>query len=164
MWIVFGTDRKTRRVPGGARVERHCEACDETATFYEKEVVATFQLYFINLFDYRRHRVMSCGCCGACYATDELGLPARRADETESLGEGLERGARRAGDYLERAASTVGAEISGLFAGDRAAHRTGSRGAETEEQEARHDDEDDPLADPLEARFRALEKKRIKID
>jgi hypothetical protein len=162
MWIVFGTDQKTQRVPGGARVDRRCESCGETATFYEKEITATFQLYFINLFDYRRHRVMSCGCCGACYATDELGAPARREDDIDSIGEGIERAARRAGGYLERAADVVESGISSLLSsGERA--RIAERRV-IDEEERREEDDDDPLADPLEKRFRELEKKRIKID
>jgi hypothetical protein len=161
MWIVFGTNQKTQRVPGGARLERHCDQCGETATFYEKEVTATFQLYLIDVFDYRRHRVMSCGCCGACYATDELGAPARRDGDVASLGEGLEHAARRAGGYLERAADVVESGISSLLFDERVG---GARRREVDEQEPRPDDEDDPLAHPHEARFRELEKKRIKID
>jgi hypothetical protein len=159
MWIVFGTKQKTRRVPGGARIDRRCEQCGETATFYEKEVAATVQVYFLDLFDYRRHRVMSCGCCGACYATDELGVPGEAG--AGSLREGLEQAARRAGNYLERAASAVEAGISGLLSDRHGAPRRGDA------QELRPDDGDedeDPLADPLEERFRELEKKRIRID
>jgi hypothetical protein len=154
MWIVFGTKQQTRRVPGGARIERHCDECGETATFYEKEVASTLQLYFLDVFDYRRHRVMSCGCCGACYATDELGAPAMT--EGGSVRAGLEQAAERAGGYLERAAGAVQAGISGLLSERRDE-------AETRQRD-RGEDDDDPLADPLEKRFRELEKKRIKID
>jgi hypothetical protein len=160
MWIVFGTKQETRRVPGGARIERHCDQCGESATFYEKEAVATFQFYFLDVFDYRRHRVMSCGCCGACYATDELGAP--EAAGTGSLREGLEQAASRAGGYLDRAADALEARASGLLSDGRAALRA-RENRETRQGEAGHDD-DDPLADPLERRFRELERKRIKID
>jgi hypothetical protein len=122
MWIVFGTGVKARRVPGGARVERRCGQCDEVATFYEKEVTATFQLYFVELFDYQRHRVMACGCCGACYATDELGLPATRtgeAGERATIGESAARAAHGIGGYIDRAADALEAGVSNLLTAER---------------------------------------------
>jgi hypothetical protein len=164
MWIVFGTRVNARRVPGGLKVERACGQCGETATFYEKEVTSTFRLYFVDVFDYQRHRVMACGCCGACYATDELGAPATRDHEEQArpaLGAHVERIAGRVGEYAERAASAVERGVGSLFSGERA--------EAPEPAEAppprRSEDEDDPLADPLEARFRELERKaRIRID
>lgn len=159
MWIVFGNSVKTVRVPGGAKVERACGQCGETATFYEKEIVSTFRLYFMDVFDYQRHRVMACGCCGACYATDELGLPGARTRSDRaagSLGEGIERAARRAGEGIERAAGALESGISSLFLDDRRDDREELAPA------PRHDDDDedlDPLDDPLEARFRELERK-----
>ena len=160
MWIVFGTKVDTRRVPGGLKVERACDQCGETATFYEKEVTSTFNLYFIPVFDYRRHRVMSCGCCGACYATDELGAqPAH-----EALEEKVERAAGRLGEYAERAASAVESGISSLLAGERR-EPPARRQAPAPEPPKHEEEEDDPLADPLESRFRELERKaRIRID
>jgi hypothetical protein len=147
MWIVFGTGVKTTRVPGGAKVERECGQCGELATFYEKEVTATFRLYFIDVFDYRRHRVMSCGCCSACYATDELGVPTTPVvDEGPSVT-----------GYLERAAGAVEAGFASLFAEDRPASLVRKR--EEEAAPPAEDDEIDPLEDPMEARFRELERK-----
>ncbi len=168
MWIVFGTDVKTRRVPGGARVDRECGQCGEPATFYEKEVTATFRLYFIDIFDYRRHRVMACGCCGACYATDELGLPASQAGEADalgSLGDRAARAARGMGGYIDRAADALEAGVSNLLSSERPA----SRVATPKEQVPAGDEELDGDAGIAgsEARFRVLEKKagvRIKID
>jgi hypothetical protein len=69
---------------------------------------------------------------------------------------GLEQAAERASGYLERAAGAVQAGISGLLSERR--HEAEAR------QRDRGEDDEDPLADPLEKRFRELEKKRIKID
>lgn len=146
MWIVFGSRVKTSRVPGGAKVDRHCEQCDEFATFYEKEVTATFRLYFVDVFDYKRHRVMACGCCGACYATDELGMPT-----SPSLSEGPS-----VVGYLERAAGAVESGLASLFSEERPAARAPSR---EEKAPPPSEDEIDPLEDPMEARFRELERK-----
>lgn len=156
MWIVFGTKAQTTRVAGGAKLERRCLTCGETAMFYEKELVSTFRLYFIDVFDYKRHRVMACGCCGACYATDELGMPGTRTygHGEPLLGEQIGRAAGRAGDYVERAASAVQSSLSGLF--------SDGRRAPTSPLPPRPslDEEDDLLADdPMEARFRELERK-----
>src|SRR5262245_41715131 len=134
MWIVFGNSVKTRRVPGGAKVERACGQCGETATFYEKEVTSTFRLYFMDVFDYQRHRVMACGCCGACYATDELGLPAP-PDEGASgaLGEGIERAARGVSGALDRAANALEAGVSSLFFDEHPSSHDTSRSEDDEE-------------------------------
>jgi hypothetical protein len=161
MWIVFGTEVKTKRVPGGAKIERPCTQCGELSPFYEKEVTATFRLYFIDIFDYQRHRVMACGCCGACYATDELGLPGTRADDAASLGERAARAAHGVGGYLDRAANALEAGVSSLLSSERPATRS------PKEQGPSDSDGGDDDGDPVEARFRVLEKKagvRIKID
>lgn len=155
MWIVFGTKAQTTRVPGGAKLERRCLTCGETAMFYEKELVSTFRLYFIDVFDYKRHRVMACGCCGACYATDELGMPGTRTygHGEPLLGEQIGKAAGRAGEYVERAASAVQSSLSGLFSDDRRAPAAPPPSREEEE-------EIDVLADdPMEQRFRELERK-----
>jgi hypothetical protein len=151
MWIVFGTGVKTRRVPGGAKVDRHCMQCGEHATFYEKEVTATFRLYFIDVFDYQKHRVMACGCCSACYATDELGIP-----QTPAVTEGP-----TVAGYLERAAGAFESGISSLFSDERPAARSGRHEEEDDSPPPppADDDEIDPLEDPMEARFRELERK-----
>jgi hypothetical protein len=160
MWIVFGTGVKTTRVPGGTKIERRCEQCLETATFYEKEVTSTFRLYFVDVFDYQRHRVMACGCCGACYATDELGIRETRSlDEADRapLGDRIERTAGRMGAYVERAAGAVEASISSLFSDERPAPPASPTPQDAPPPSL--DEEIDPLEDPLEARFRELEKK-----
>jgi hypothetical protein len=138
---------KTTRVPGGAKVERHCGQCGEIATFYEKEVTSTFRLYFIDVFDYRRHRVMACGCCSACYATDELGVPTTPAvSESPSVA-----------GYFERAADAVESGFASLFSEERPAPLVSNR--RKEEEPPPSEDEFDPLEDPMEARFRELERK-----
>jgi hypothetical protein len=157
MWIVFGTGVTTKRVPGGARLDRHCMQCGEHATFYEKEVTATFRLYFVDVFDYRKHRVMACGCCSACYATDELGVP-----QTGAVTE-----APSVAGYIERAAGAFEDGIASLFGHDRPTAHAARDEEEPESKSPQDDDEIDPLEDPMEARFRELERKaglRIKDD
>jgi hypothetical protein len=160
MWIIFGTNAHTTRVPGGVKIERRCEQCQETATFYEKEIKRTFSLYYIDVFDYERHRVMACGCCGACYATDELGIretPSRDGTERGSIGNRIDQAADRVGGYVERAAGAVGSGISSLFSDERPARPASSRPPEA--QPPGLDEDLDDLVDPIEARFRELEKK-----
>ena len=101
VWIVFGTKEASTRVPGGAQLVRHCDACGETVTFYEKDRTSTFRLYFIDVYDYRKNRVMECGACGAHYATDELGA---RDDLPTTIEKKLEQG----GQAVGRFASSVG--------------------------------------------------------
>jgi len=163
MWIVFGTEVKAKRVAGGAKVEHHCDQCGELAPFYEKEMTSTFRLYFVDIFDYRRHRVMACGCCGACYATDELGLPGT---EAASLGERAARAAHEVGGYVDRAADALEAGVSNLLSAGRSRVSTLSPldRAAREEAAPGHDDVDEP---PASKRARVTEKKagmRIKID
>jgi hypothetical protein len=150
MWIIFGTAVKTTRIAGGARVDRDCEQCGERATFYEKEITSSFRLYFVDIFDYRRHRVMSCGSCGACYATDELGAPTGE----RTLGEDVGRAAQRVGGYLERAAGAVETRLGTLFAGDRAAR--------TEDEPETHDELEQRDPPPHDEAPRP--RVRIKID
>jgi hypothetical protein len=156
MWIIFGTKQAAKRVPGGAQIVRHCDACGESTTFYEKELTETFRLYFVDVLDYRTHRVMQCGACGACYATDELGAHDR--DLAGSIGERLEQGAGAIG----RAATTVGQEITGLAArvmgrpDPPRARIAPLRVERAPEPRLRRDDP--ALADDLELRFRALEE------
>jgi len=175
MWVVFGTSEKTERVAGGAKVARHCDRCGESTTFYEKEIQRTVRLYFIDVFDYERQRVMACGGCGTCYVTDELGGASGKKHEGSgfsALGSEVGRAARSAGQLLERAGDAVGSQLSSLFSdgpGDTPrATRNASERAEltqaadkAEEAEAEAELE----LDPLEERFRELERKvRVRID
>jgi hypothetical protein len=150
MWIIFGTKHASKRVPHGAQVARHCEACGEDTTFYEKEVTSTFELYFIDVLDYGTRRVMQCGACGTQYATDELGAREPGPTFEERLGQGA--------GAIGRVAKSVGQELGSLAAlamgrpSPYAGHRR-ERGAEPEAL-----DRDDPaLLDDTERRFRELE-------
>jgi hypothetical protein len=162
MWIIFGTKAQLTRVPGGLRVQRRCGQCGEVATFYEKHATRTFRLYFIDIFDYERHRVMACGCCGAYYATDELGAPSFGGNhERNLLNDRVERAVDRVGDYMERAASAVGDGVSSLFSDGTRRPALPPR----EEARSRHgadfdiDTEVGRVDDEMEARFRELEEK-----
>lgn len=164
MWIIVGTRAKTQRIPGGLKLERHCSQCGETTMFYEKEVTDTFRLYFIDVFDVSKQRVMACGACGAHYATDELGGRARV--QGESIGGRIERGVTSAGSrvasFIGEAADSFEAGVGSLLGHgpsprDGESRRASSRGNE----HAHHDDplDDDALVDETEAKFRELERK-----
>jgi hypothetical protein len=184
MWVILGNKVETQRVPNGRRVERTCTACGETAMFYEREVSKSFRLYFVSVFNYETQRVMACGACGACYATDELGRPLSSEEpagdkQKGTLFGGVKDALRRAGNALqdatgvkadedvvradasdeerapgEPAKKTIQPEAKRLPAGE--GRSNGKRAAPAEEP----DDFDDPLADdPLEERFKALERK-----
>ena len=160
MWIVFGTQTKTERVPNGLRVRRECERCTEEADFFERRVVSTFNLYFLPVFDYRRERVMACGACGALFRTDEHGEPdlvTSRGWEKALLDAG-----ERAHSALEGAFQSVAP--SGFGAMRRAASAVESfvRGAPEPEPERFERDEpeiEDPEKAALLRRFAELEKK-----
>jgi hypothetical protein len=164
MWVIFGTKEATRRVRGGAQVVRHCEGCGEVTTFYEKDVTSTFRLYFIDVFDYRRHRVMACGGCGAHYATDELG--ARDTDVAATIGKKLEEGS----EALGRVASSVGNELTNLASRlvgrpqpeDPPARRSPPERRARPAPDADLSDDDLAALDELEAKFRALEAEERK--
>jgi hypothetical protein len=160
VWIVFGTKEAAKRVPGGAQVVRRCDACGEQATFYEKDLTSTFRLYFIDVFDYRKHRVMQCGACSANFTTDELGA------RDEDLGTRVEKTLERGADAIGKAATTVGDELTGLaarFVG-RPAPKRETPSTTARRRAPEHDDlSDDDLAalrelDDLETKFRALEE------
>jgi len=151
MWFVIGTKQKTERVPNGRQVERRCSSCGEVAMFYERRAVSTFQLYFLDVVDYRSRIVMACGACGTLYGTDDLGAREPTPLQTftgaaEQVGSALASGATRALDRLRSAVSEPA-------------------NTRTTEREAT----DDPLADEdaaLEARFKELERQgaRVRID
>jgi hypothetical protein len=169
MWIIAGTKENTRRVPGGAKLERHCPSCGETTMFYEKEMTDTFRLYFIDVYDISKQRVMACGACGAHYATDEVGATsgagaaARSGADapvrTETLGDRVERGVQstgaRVGSFLERTADSLESGLNELLGGKpRAPFRVKPQAPDLDDPLA-----DDPLDDPNEAKFRELERK-----
>jgi hypothetical protein len=169
IWIVFGTNVTTKRIPGGAKVERACEQCGELAFFYEKEVTGTLRLYFIDVFDYRRHRVMACGSCGACYATDELssasGASSRETGSSGSMAEQAARLAREVGSYADRAANALEARVARIFAPG--PQRTDSAALHADPVVTADDEDLEGDAESLEERFRLLEEKarvRIEID
>jgi hypothetical protein len=157
MWIIFGNRVRSERVPNGKVAERRCGACGEVAMFYERRVVSTMQLYFLDVFNYKRQRAMSCGACGALYATDEFGAPE---DEHESLQSGTIAGT------LESAAKTVGDAVrtgaSEWLGRGRDAVRSTRDRLEAREESAHNDHADDPLRDEddeLNRRFAELERK-----
>ncbi len=159
MWIVFGNKRTTERVPNGARVERHCQSCGETSMFYERTSSTKFSLYFIELLEYGKRRVMACGACGELYATDELG------DATQQ-----QSGAERALGAAEKAGAQIGAAAKDAFGKLSAAAKNGFDQLRVSEDPAPRprttEPSEDPLADEqneLEAKFQDLEK-RYRID
>jgi hypothetical protein len=152
VWIVFGNKMRTERVPNGQRVERHCDACGETAMFYERTASTKLSLYFIELLEYGKRRVMACGACGELYATDELGPdPSFASGADKVLG-----AAEKAGAQIGAAAKDVFGKISSAVKAE-----LGDRPARPEPVAT-----DDPLADEeneMEAKFRDLENRyRVK--
>jgi hypothetical protein len=119
MWIILGNKVRSERVPNGRKAEHHCGACGETAVFYERQVTESFQLYFINVFNYQTQRAMACGACGALYATDELGAPREAASAQQgtvfgalqsamdSIGHAID----RAGDAIEKGVREVVSDV-----------------------------------------------------
>lgn len=155
MWILFGNKASTERVPNGKRVERHCDACGETAMFYERTASTKFSLYFIELLEYGKRRVMACGACGELYATDELG-----PSEDASMPEKAMSAAEKAGAQIGAAAKDAFGKLKTEFNALRSEHIP--PGTPPREPEA----SDDPLRDEeneLEAKFKDLEKRyRVK--
>lgn len=109
-WVVLGLKRATERVEGGAQLVRRCDGCHEETTFYEKEIKSTFRLYFIDVFDFNRDRVMACGACGAAFVTDELASKPRPLAPTESFEKQLGRG----GEAVGRAAAAFGESVGAV--------------------------------------------------
>lgn len=153
MWILFGNKMQTERVPNGARVERHCGSCNETAMFYERTASTKLSLYFIELVEYGKRRVMACGACGTLYATDELGAPEQAT--------GVEKVMKQA----EEAGSKLSSAAKGAFKQLSDAARSGfddvTGGRSPEPAEEKRDFEDPLTSDEedLESKFRDLEKK-----
>lgn len=148
MWVVFGTKVTTERVPNGRRVERHCDKCGELAMFYERRAMTKLQLYFIDILDYGKRRVMACGACGELYATDELG------DATSSDSQ--------APEWVSDAKATVGKLADAAKVGLGRIREAAARELGSSSRDEAPPATDDPLADDdaaLEAKFRVLEKK-----
>lgn len=157
MWILFGNKERTERVPNGKSVERHCSACNETAVFYERTASTKFSLYFIELVEYGKRRVMACGACGALYATDELGSPDERTGVDKVMGTVEEAGAKFSSAAKGAFGKLSEAAKSGL---DDLGFNRGSAPADPPRRSST--DFDDPLTsdeEALEAKFRDLEKK-----
>ncbi|HEY4122006.1 MAG TPA: hypothetical protein VGM56_29265 [Byssovorax sp.] len=165
MWVIFGTKDASVRVPNGASVTRRCESCGETTTFYEKTRTSTFRLYFIDVYDYKKNRVMECGACGAHYATDELG--ARDEEPPPSIEQRIEKGGKKIEGFAEK----VGDAVTGLAA--KIVNRPGpppkrrvdvdvepraSRDADDDGKDVEHDLSHDDFADDMEMKFRKLER------
>lgn len=112
MWLVLGTKEKTERVPNGKQVEHRCSACGEIAMFYERRATSTFQLYFIDVVDFKSRIVMACGACGMLYATDdgtgrEPDALEKVTGVAEQVGARIASGATRAADRLTSAARSA---------------------------------------------------------
>lgn len=183
MWIIFGTKAKTELVPGGAREERVCERCGEDTLFYERRLVNTFDLYFIDVFDYGAQRVMACGACGTLYRTDDAPGPRVTAASgleraIEGVGSGVGRAIQRAAGaiepMLEHASRTLGPSVTATTAqvgdalgriGDRIVRGVSSSSAARvsidDEEDERELDADPEKADLLR-RFAELEKRMKK--
>lgn len=124
VWVVIGHRVRSERVPDGLAVERECASCGEVATFYEREAVKSFRLYFLDVFDYDTQRVMACGACGTLYATDELGEPSAATaggwrDALSSAASQVSSAARKAGAAIAPTLEQAGENARELFDGAR---------------------------------------------
>lgn len=124
VWVVIGHRVRSERVPDGLAVERECVTCGEVATFYEREAVKSFRLYFVDVFDYETQRVMACGACGTLYATDELGKPTDATaggwrDALSSAASQVSSAARKAGAAIAPTLEQAGENARELFDGAR---------------------------------------------
>jgi len=120
VWVIIGHRARSERVPDGLSVERECTSCGEVATFYEREAVKSFRLYFVDVFDYDRQRVMACGACGTLYATDELGRPSAATaggwrDALSSAASQVSSAARKAGQAIAPTLEQAGENARELF-------------------------------------------------
>ncbi len=115
VWVIIGHRTRTERVEDGLAVERECASCGELATFYERRAIRTFRLYFLDVFDYDKQRVMACGACGALYATDDHGAPS------SETAQGWQSALSDAAGSLTDAATKAGAAIAPMLqqAGER---------------------------------------------
>lgn len=109
VWIIIGHRTRTERIEGGLAVERECASCGEAATFYERRAIRTFRLYFLDVFDYDKQRVMACGVCGALYATDDHGAPS------EETAKGWQGALSSAAGSVTDAATRAGAAIAPML-------------------------------------------------
>ena len=109
VWVIIGHRVKTERVQDGLAIEQECTSCGEVATFHERRAVRTFRLYFLDVFDYDKQRVMACGACGALYATDDLGAPS------QETAEGWRHALASAAGSLTDAATKAGAALGPLL-------------------------------------------------
>ena len=109
--------------------------------FYERRATSTFQLYFLDIYEYKSRIVMACGACGTLFATDE------RTGEAAGFSSLLS-SAERAGATIATTAERAYDRLVGKSSVD---HPSPPR-----------ETTDDPLADDdaaLEARFQELERK-----
>lgn len=109
VWVIIGQRVQTERVRDGLAVERECTSCGEVATFYERRAVRTFRLYFLDVFDFDKQRVMACGACGALFATDDHGAPSAETAE------GWRHALSSAAGSLTDAATKAGAALGPLL-------------------------------------------------
>jgi hypothetical protein len=121
--------------------------------FYERVASTKFSLYFIELLEYGKRRVMACGACGELYATDELGPAEVSAPE-------------KVMSAAEKAGAQIGAAAKDAFGKIRSRIDEFRSEELPPTPERRPEATDDPLADDenaLEAKFRDLEKRyRVK--
>lgn len=152
MWIVLGTKEKTERVPGGRQFESRCQSCGEIAMFYERRLVSTFRLYFLDVVDYRQRIVMACGACGTLFATGDAVEPDMLTKATDAAGQ--------VGSAIATGAQRAVARIAGAA---RDVLRPGPSRPILPKTDPAYDDTLREDEGTLEARFRELEA-RVRID
>lgn len=127
--------------------------------FYERMSVSKFSLYFIELLDYGKRRVMACGACGALYATDELGDASQESTADKVIGT-----AEKAGAQISATAKSVFGKLGDAAKSSLEQLRVAA--SDEPSPALREEPHEDPLAaedEELESKFKDLEK-RYRID
>ncbi len=69
MWLLFGSKKKLRSVPGGRRERRDCPSCGRTAEFVECEAESSLDVWFVDVLS-DKQRVLVCTACEAQFTEE----------------------------------------------------------------------------------------------
>lgn len=61
--IIWQTNKKLNRIPGGRKVELPCSGCLKAGMYYESELEENLKLYFVVDLWKRTKRILQCGAC-----------------------------------------------------------------------------------------------------
>lgn len=61
--IIWQTNKRLNRVPGGRKVELPCAGCLKAGMYYESELEENLKLYFLVEIWKKTKRILQCGAC-----------------------------------------------------------------------------------------------------